>query len=85
MDNELKAKLYESLKNADSAEQIVELAKANNVELSCEEAKEIFEKLHAPKEISDDELDNVSGGCSGGDAAEQFDPDSLQARRRVVI
>ena len=51
---------------AKSVEQLLELAKASNVELSEEQAKEYFAKLNPTKgELSDDELDDVSGGGCG--------------------
>lgn len=53
-------------KAAKSVEELLELAKASNVELSEEQAKEYFAKLNPTKgELSDDELDDVSGGGCG--------------------
>ena len=53
-------------KAAKSVEELLELAKASNVELSDEQAKEYFAKLNPTKgELSDDELDDVSGGGCG--------------------
>ena len=53
-------------KTAKSVEELLELAKASNVELSEEQAKEYFAKLNPTKgELSDDELDDVSGGGCG--------------------
>ena len=50
-------------KAAKSVEELLELAKASNVELSDEQAKEYFAKLNPTKgELSDDELDDVAGG-----------------------
>ena len=50
-------------KEAKSVEELIALAKENGVELTEEEAKTYFEQLNAKKgELSDDELDNVSGG-----------------------
>ena len=59
--------LIEKAKNAKSAEELCEIAKQNDVELSTEAAAAYFEQLH-PKcgELDDDELDSVAGGaCSG--------------------
>ena len=56
-------------KEAKSVEELIALAKENGVELDEESAKAYFEQLH-PKtgEVSDDELENVSGGgCHTGD------------------
>ena len=43
------------------------LAKESGIELSEDKAKEYFEQLNRSGELSDEELDNVSGGgCGGG-------------------
>ena len=47
---------------AKSVEELLELAKANNIELTEEEAKTYFAQLNANGAVSDDELDIVSGG-----------------------
>ena len=47
---------------AKSAEEIFEIAKANNVDLTEEEAKEYFEQLNASSAVTDDELRAVAGG-----------------------
>ena len=58
--------LITKAKAAKSVEELLELAKASNVELSEEQAKEYFTKLNPTKgELSDDELDDVSGGGCG--------------------
>ena len=58
--------LITKAKAAKSVEDLLELAKASNVELSDEQAKEYFAKLNPTKgELSDDELDEVSGGGCG--------------------
>lgn len=58
--------LITKAKAAKSVEELLELAKASNVELSEEQAKEYFAKLNPTKgELSDDELDDVSGGGCG--------------------
>ena len=56
-------------KEAKSVEELIALANENGVELNEESAKAYFDRLH-PKtgEVSDDELENVSGGgCHNGD------------------
>ena len=40
-------------------------AKENGMELTFEEAEECFARLHKSGELSDEELDNVSGGGCG--------------------
>ena len=58
--------LITKAKAAKSVEELLELAKASNVELSEEQAKEYFAKLNPTKcELSDDALDDVSGGGCG--------------------
>ena len=44
-------------------EELLELAKANHVEMTEEEAKTYFAQLNANGAVSDDELDAVAGGC----------------------
>ena len=54
-------------KAAKSAEELMALAKENNVELTEEEAKTYFEQLNANCAVADDELDMVAGGACGDD------------------
>lgn len=54
--------LIAEAKTAKSAEELLALAKANNVELTAEEAKTYWEQLNAIGTMSDDELDVVAGG-----------------------
>ena len=59
--------LLEKAKTAKSAEELLEMAKAEHIELTAEQAKEYFATIHASGELSDEELDNVAGGCGGPD------------------
>ena len=66
--------LFEKAKQAKTAEELLEMAKAENIELSAEqaalteeEAAKAFAELNKAGELSDEELDNVSGGCGSGD------------------
>ena len=60
---ELNKELLAKAKEAKNPEELLSLAKENNMEMTEECAKAYFEKLHPQSgEISDDELDNVSGG-----------------------
>ena len=61
------AELIEKAKQAKRVEELQELAKAENIELSAEEAIKAFAELHKTGELSDEELDNVSGGCGSGE------------------
>ena len=54
-------------KTAKSAEELLALAKANNVELTAEEVKLCFEQLHVIGAVSDDELEFVAAGGCGDD------------------
>ena len=57
--------LLEKAKQAKTAEELLAMAKEENIELTDEQAKEYFATIHASGELSDEELDNVSGGCGG--------------------
>ncbi|MGN0813043.1 MAG: Nif11-like leader peptide family natural product precursor [Candidatus Coproplasma sp.] len=56
--------MLEKAKTAKSAEELLELAKAENIELSAEQAAKAFAELNKNGELSDEELDNVAGGSS---------------------
>ena len=60
--------LIEKAKTAKSPEELLEMAKVENIEMTAEEAESAFTKLHRTGELSDEELDNVAGGC--GDDSE---------------
>ncbi len=57
--------LLEKAKQAKTAEELLEMAKAEKVELTEEEAAKAFAELNKTGELSDEELDNVAGGCGG--------------------
>ena len=65
------AEMIEKAKAAKSAEELLELAKASNVELTADEAKTYFAQL-GPKsgELDDDDLDNVAGGACGNNGSD---------------
>ena len=52
--------LLEKAKQANSAEELLALAK--DVGLTEEQAAELFDKLKSGTDLSDDELNNVAGG-----------------------
>lgn len=54
--------LLEKAEAAKTAEELFELAKAENIEMTEEEAAKAFAELHKEGELADDELDNVTGG-----------------------
>ena len=58
--------LVNKARKAKSVEELLALAKENEIELTTEQAKAFFAQLNPPKgELSDDELDDVSGGGCG--------------------
>ena len=62
---ELTRELFTKAKEAKTVEELMTLAKANDVEMTTEEAEKMFAQLHRNGELLDEELDNVSGGsCS---------------------
>ena len=63
----LTLELIAKVKTVKSAEELLELAKANNVGLTETEAKTYFAQLGANGAVSDDELAAVSGGFNCGD------------------
>ena len=70
--NNLTPELIAKAKAATSAEELLELAKENGIELTEEEAKTYFAQLNANGAVADDELDAVAGGgsCPGDDDEE---------------
>ena len=57
--------LLEKAKTAKTAEELLEMAKAENIELSAEQAAKALAQLNRNGELSDEELDNVAGGGGG--------------------
>ena len=57
--------LLEKAKTAKSAEELLAMAKAENIALTAEEPSSAFAELNKTGELSDEELDNVAGGCGG--------------------
>ena len=55
--------LIEKAIQAKTAEELLAMAKAENIELTEEEAAKAFAELNKAGELSDEELDNVAGGC----------------------
>ena len=67
-------------KTAKSVDELLLIAKENNIELTEAEAKSYFEQLNANASVSDDDLDLVAGGCGGQDkekSAENYSPTNL--------
>ncbi len=57
--------LLEKAKTAKSAEELLEMAKAEHIELTAEQATKALAKMNKNSELSDEELDNVAGGGGG--------------------
>ena len=80
----LSHEMIEKAKTVKSAEELLELAKASNVEMTADEAATYFAQLN-PKsgELDDDLLLNVSGGCdsSSGDG----DDDDYEDKNKWLI
>ena len=59
--------MIEKAKVAKTAEELYEIAKANGVEMTADEAATYFAQI-TPKngELNDDDLDSVAGGACGG-------------------
>ena len=57
--------LLEKAKQAKTAEELLAMAKEENVELTEEQSAKAFAELNKTGELSDEELDNVVGGCAG--------------------
>ena len=56
---------FEKAKTAKSAEELLQMAKEENVELTEEQAAKAFAELNKTGEIADEELDNAAGGGCG--------------------
>ena len=64
---ELTKELVAKAKEAKTSEELMALAKENGIDMTEESAASLFEQLNSKtSELSDSELDNVSGGCGGG-------------------
>ncbi|MGN0483431.1 MAG: hypothetical protein ACI4HI_07750 [Lachnospiraceae bacterium] len=64
-EQEISKDILAKAKQTGSVEELLALAKENELELTQEQAEEYFVKLHQTGELADDELDNVAGGgCS---------------------
>ena len=75
--------LLEKAKTAKSVEELLELAKEENIDMTEEEAAKVFVGLHKSGEMSDDELDNVAGGGCGGD--DNSSPDGRAKSESAVV
>ena len=80
---EFTKEMIEKAKAAESAEELLEIAKAEGVNLTADEAAMHFAELHKSGELSDEELDNVAGaGCGRGFTPS---PDGKVGNERDVV
>ena len=54
--------LLVKLQAAKSAEELIEMAKAEGAEIAPDKAEELFAKLNAEGELSDEDLEEIAGG-----------------------
>ena len=69
--NNLTPEQIAKAKAAKSAAELLEIAKANNVELTENEAQIYFTQMNAKGSVADDELDAVAGGICGNDGGQK--------------
>ena len=75
--------LLEKAKTAKTAEDLLDMARKENIDMTEKEAAKAFADLHKSGEMSDDELDNVSGGGCGGD--DNSSPDGRAKSESAVV
>lgn len=63
---EITKEIHEQALNAQNADEIARIAESAGVKLEKSEAEALFARLRSAdvEEVADEELDNVSGGCS---------------------
>ena len=79
---ELTHEIVEKIKSANSADEVLVIAKECNVEITPEDADKYFHQLHSG-ELDDDLLDNVSGGCD--DSSDDGDDDDYEDKNKWLI
>ena len=79
--------LIEKAIQAKTAEELLEMAKAQHIELTEEQAAKAFAELNKAGELSDEELDNVAGGCASpyqsGDTPLFNSGDRVKYRKKI--
>ena len=74
----LTPEMIEKAKAAKTAEELLELAKANGVEMTADEAKTYFAQLGTKSgELNDDDLDAVAGGGCNDDERQRENEDKV--------
>ena len=67
METNITPELIEQAKKAGSVDALLALAKKNGISMTEEAAEKLFTEWHTTKELSDEELDSVAGGCGDDD------------------
>ena len=60
---EFTQELLQKAKQAENSAALLALAKENGWDMTQEEADTLFARMHGKGELSDEELENVTGGC----------------------
>lgn len=71
---EFNSELMKKVESVGSPEELLAIAKENNINLTEEKAKELYGRMHKTGELSDDELDNVAGGGCGSTQEDEICP-----------
>lgn len=61
--------ILQKAKKAESAEELIKIAKESGYELSEKKAQEYFERLNSDKELTESELSAAAGGCGSKSSA----------------
>ena len=62
MENANMRELLEKLQAAKSAQELIEMAKAQDTEIAADMAEELFTMLNAEEELSDEDMEKIAGG-----------------------
>ena len=80
----VKKDLLEKAKAAKTVEELLDMAKNENIDITEKEAAKIFADLHQSGELSDEELDNAAGGgCSKPDGGTSGDTPKYKVGDKV--
>ena len=78
----LSHEIVEKIKSANSADEVLLIAKECNVEITPEEADKYFHQLHSG-ELDDDLLEGVAGGCDSSSG--NGDDDDYEDKNKWLI
>lgn len=75
-------KMIQAARGCKSPEEIISLAKENNVEITAVQAEKYYKMIHpATEELAEDELNNVTGGGCGSSSDSSIYPITLNFAR----